>query len=384
MKTISILGSTGSIGTQTLDVVDQHPETFEVAALTAGTNIERLRGQIEKYRPRYVSVASEKHAQALRSSVTDEVEIGYGEEGLIQAATLAETDFVVTAVVGSRGLAPTLAAIEARKDIGLANKETLVTAGHLIMEKVRHFDVRMIPIDSEHSAIFQCFRGEEHNPAERIVVTASGGSFRDRTRAELEQVTVEDALKHPNWQMGAKITIDSATMLNKGLEVIEAHWLFDMPYSAIDVVIHRESIIHSMVEFKDRSVMAQLGTPDMKVPIQYALSYPERLPALSEPLRLTEIGTLHFEPPDFERFPCLKMAYDCGQAAGTYPTVLNAANEVIAESFLEGQITFLEIEGMLSRVLDQHRNRSQPNIEEIIESDAWAREAARHWVQQKV
>ncbi|GAB7388251.1 1-deoxy-D-xylulose-5-phosphate reductoisomerase [Bacillaceae bacterium] len=384
MKKISVLGSTGSIGRQTLDVVAQHPGEFSVVSLAAGTNIDLLCEQIERFSPQYVSVASPELAAELRERISRAVEIGFGDGGLVEAATHPEADFVVTAVVGSRGLVPTLAAIESGKAIGLANKETLVTAGHLVMEKARERGVNLLPIDSEHSAIFQCLQGESPAHVRRIILTASGGAFRDKTREELKNVKVEDALNHPNWRMGAKITVDSATMMNKGLEVIEAHWLFQLPYSSIEVLIHHESIIHSMVEFKDRAVVAQLGTPDMRVPILYALSYPDRLPLQTEPLDLAAVGALHFQKPDFARFPCLRMAYECGRAGGTYPTVLNAANEIAVEHFLRGNIPFLEIENVIAYTLERHASVSNPGLEAICEADRWARETARRRVFSRV
>jgi 1-deoxy-D-xylulose-5-phosphate reductoisomerase len=284
---------------------------------------------------------------------------------------------VISAIVGSRGLRPTLAAIRAGKTIGLANKETLVMAGAIVMREAEKAGVSILPVDSEHSAIFQCLNGERPGDVQRIILTASGGAFRDLSREALESVTREQALTHPNWSMGAKVTIDSATMMNKGLEVIEAHWLFDLPYDRIDVVIHPESIVHSMVEFRDGAVMAQLGTPDMRVPIQYALSYPARLPLTARPLDLVALGALHFRRADFARFPCLKMAYEAGRAGGTMPAVLNAANEVAVERFLAGEISFLAIEEVIERVLSAHDCIANPTLEAIEEADRWAREQAK-------
>jgi 1-deoxy-D-xylulose-5-phosphate reductoisomerase len=375
-KRISVLGSTGSIGRNTLDVIAHHPDSFAVSALTAGNNIELLIEQAIQFQPTLVSVANEQLADQARSRLPSNIEVAFGEEGLLRAATLNEVDLVVTAIMGSVGLQPTLAAIEAGKDIGLANKETLVTAGHLVMSLAAQKGTNLLPIDSEHSAIFQCLNGEKMSLVKKIILTSSGGSFRDLSREQLKDVTVEDALKHPTWSMGAKITIDSATMMNKGLEVIEAHWLFSMPYDQIEVVVHPQSIVHSMVEFVDASVMAQLGTPDMRVPIQYALSYPSRVPSPSKPLDLTEIETLHFRKMDYDRYPCLRLAFDSGRSGGTYPAVLNAANEVAVERFLNRSISFLTIEQILASVLDKHIPVSNPSLEEIMKADRWAREQA--------
>ncbi|QQE76164.1 1-deoxy-D-xylulose-5-phosphate reductoisomerase [Brevibacillus composti] len=377
MKRISLLGATGSIGKSTLDVVAQHPEQFTVTALAGGANVDLLAEQVKQFQPALVSVGTEQGARELRERLgTSRVEIVYGEKGLQQAARHPEADFVLTAVVGSVGVAPTLAAIEAGKTIGLANKETLVSAGHIVMKEARARNVSIIPVDSEHSAIFQCMQGERREDVSRIILTASGGSFRHLSREELAGVTVEQALDHPNWSMGAKITIDSATMMNKGFEVIEAHWLFDLPYDQIECVLHYESIIHSMVEYKDRAVMAQLGTPDMRVPIQYALSYPARMPLATEPLDLLKSGTLHFAPMDFERYPLLQLAYECGKQGGTYPAVLNAANEVAVDSFLRGHLAFLQIEQIVRLTVEAHRAVSEPSLEEILDADRWAREEA--------
>lgn len=312
MKRLAILGSTGSIGTQTLDIVQAHPDLYQVIALSGGSNLSLLTEQIKKFSPEIVSVKTKELADKLRNEIPGRIKVVYGEEGLIEAAVYSKADFVVTAIVGSIGLKPTIKAIEAGKNIGLANKETLVSAGHIVMELAKSNQVSIIPIDSEHSAIFQSLNGECIENVKRLILTASGGSFRNKSRNELKDVTIEEALKHPNWSMGAKITIDSATMMNKGLEIIEAHWLFNIPFKKIDVMIHPESIIHSMVEYNDRAVIAQLGTPDMKVPIQYALSFPKRLELNTEPLDLAKIGSLHFYNPDFTRFPGLKLAYHCG------------------------------------------------------------------------
>ncbi|MFH5183206.1 1-deoxy-D-xylulose-5-phosphate reductoisomerase [Paenibacillus sp. TAB 01] len=376
MKRIAILGSTGSIGTQTLDVIAHNTEQYQVEALAGGYNISLLAEQARIFRPKVVSVATKALAEELSQAVPEGTKVYHGEGGLLEAAAGTEADFVVTALVGSQGLRPTLAAIEAGKDIGLANKETLVTAGHLVTEQIKRRGVRVLPIDSEHSAIFQCLNGEQMKDVRKITLTASGGSFRDRTRKELEHVTVQEALQHPNWSMGAKITIDSATMVNKGLEVIEAYWLFGKPYSQIEVLIHPESIIHSFVEFADYSIIAQLGNPDMRVPIQYALTYPDRLPTPSQPLNLAQIGKLHFREMDYERFPCLKMAFESGQAGGTATTVFNAANEAAVDLFLKGQIRFLQIEDIIADALDKHETIAAPSLEQILEADQWARKMA--------
>ncbi len=377
MRYISILGSTGSIGTQTLEVVKEHPELFTVVGLSAGTNWEALVEQARLFHPLVVSVSTKDLAEKVRMNLPEKIKVLYGEEGTTEVATLPEANFVVSAIVGSAGLTPTLQAIECGKTIGLANKETLVTAGHIVMKKAKECNVSIIPIDSEHSAIFQCLQGENKQAIKRIILTASGGSFRDLSRDELRQVTVEQALNHPNWKMGAKITIDSATMMNKGLEVIEAHWLFELPFSQIECTLHRESVIHSMVEFHDHAIMAQLGTPDMRVPIQFALTYPNRVPLNTSALRFDQVFSLHFGPVDFARYPALKLAFQCGEQGGTMPTVLNAANEVIVERFLNREISFVEIEDRIYRILEKHQCINNPGLEEIWESDDWARKEAR-------
>lgn len=370
------MGSTGSIGTQTLDVISQLPDMFRVEALAAGNNAALIIEQANRFRPDLVSVGSKAVADHIRGSLPSGTKLLYGDEGLVEAAAGNDADMVVTALVGSQGLKPTLAAIEAGKQIGLANKETLVTAGHLVTALAEQRGVSMLPIDSEHSAIFQCLQGESRNDIRKITLTASGGSFRDRTRDELHDVTVEQALRHPNWSMGAKITIDSATMVNKGLEVIEAHWLFNLPYDQIEVILHPESIIHSYVEFNDYSIIAQMGNPDMRVPIQYALTYPERRPTPTKPLQLAEIGKLTFRAMDYERYPCVKMAFECGRIGGTATTVFNAANEIAVARFLNGEIGFLQIEQLIERTLERHTLVANPDLETIREADAWARTEA--------
>ncbi|WP_183251589.1 1-deoxy-D-xylulose-5-phosphate reductoisomerase [Anoxybacteroides tepidamans] len=370
LKSISLLGASGSIGTQTLHVIRSHPDEFRLVAMSIGRNIKVARAIIEEFRPELVAVADATAYAILRSEYNGKVKIVYGEEGLIEAATHPKATIVVNAVVGSVGLVPTLKAIEARKTIALANKETLVTAGHIVTEAAKNYNVALLPVDSEHSAIFQCLQGEQRKNVEKIILTASGGSFRDRTREQLRNVTVEEALRHPNWSMGAKITIDSATMMNKGLEVIEAHWLFHLPYEQIDVLLHRESIIHSLVQFHDSSIIAQLGTPDMRVPIQYALTYPDRLKLVhAKKLNLAEIGALHFQSVDFDRYRCLQFAYEAGKTGGSLPTVLNAANEEAVAAFLSGRIAFLTIEDLIERALERHNVIKQPTLEEIREVD---------------
>lgn len=376
MKRISILGSTGSIGTQTLDVVAMHQEAFEVDGLAAGNNTALLLEQVRRFKPRRVSVSTKELAEEIRSSLPAGVELYSGSEGLVEIAAGGDAETVVTALVGSVGLQSTLAAIEAGRHIGLANKETLVTAGHLVTELAGRKGVKLLPVDSEHSAIFQCLNGENREDVASITITASGGSFRDYKREELKNVTVEDALRHPNWSMGAKITIDSATMVNKGLEVIEAHHLFALPYEQIDVLLHPESIIHSYVEFRDSSIIAQLGTPDMRVPIQYALTYPDRWPSPAKRLSLAQVASLTFREMDYERYPALKMAIDCGIAGGTFTTAFNAANEVAVARFLRGEIPFLRIDEIIDEVLQRHHNAADPGLEQIHLCDIASRELA--------
>lgn len=373
-KKVTVLGSTGSIGTQTLDVIANDRDQYEIEGLAAGNNIALLIEQAKQFHPKQVCVASKEAAEEVKLHVPASTKVYYGEQGLIDIAAAGQSDMVVTAIVGSRGLGATLAAIRAGKAVGLANKETLVTAGHLVMSLAQKQGVSVLPIDSEHSAIFQCLNGESRSSVKRITLTASGGSFRDRTRDELADVTVEQALKHPNWSMGAKITIDSATMANKGLEVIEARWLYDIDYDDIGVVIHPESIIHSYVEFEDHSVMAQLGLPDMRVPIQYALTYPARRPTPTGRLDLVKQGTLNFREMDEERYPMMKLAYAAGRAAGTATTVFNAANEVAVARFLRGEIGFLDIERVVESVLEKHQILSNPDEHAIAETDQWARQ----------
>ena len=380
MKKISLLGATGSIGLQTIDIILANQHEFKLVALSSGRNIEKTREIITQLQPEVVSVQEESDALALAKEFPS-IQFTYGNKGLVEVATHPETTVLVNAVLGSVGLESTLAAIRMGKTIAIANKETLVTAGHLVMAEARKYNAPILPVDSEHSALYQSMNGENPKAIERLILTASGGSFRDKTRAELEGVTVKDALNHPNWSMGAKITIDSATMMNKGLEVIEAHVLFDMPYDRIDVLLHRESIIHSMVEYHDTSVMAQLGTPDMRVPIQYALTYPDRMPLVGgKRLNLAEIGKLHFQEVDFERYRALKLAYEAGRIGGTVLTAMNAANEAAVALFLQEKITFLQIEECIERVMDAHDNILLPDLQTILHVDSETRKIVQNMV----
>lgn len=374
MKKIVILGSTGSIGTQTLEVIENQRD-IEVTALAAGSNIRLLEEQIRKFKPKLACVWNEDKARELAVLVRDlPVRIVSGMEGLIEAATEDSADLVVTAVVGMIGIRPTIAAMEAGKDIALANKETLVTAGHIIMPLARERGVKLLPVDSEHSAIFQCLNGENKDTIHKILLTASGGPFRGKTRAELKSVQVEDALNHPNWSMGRKITIDSSTMVNKGLEVMEAKWLFGVEMDQVEVVVQPKSVIHSMVQFEDGAVMAQLGTPDMKLPIQYALYYPERRFLPGERLDFWTIGQIAFEKPDMVNFPGLFLAYRAGKTGGTLPTIFNAANERAVAKFLNREISYLSITDMIEGAMNGHTVKENPTVEEILEAEAAAYE----------
>ena len=370
MKRIALLGSTGSIGTQTLDVVRHYPGDFQVTALAASSNIEMLEKQIREFKPKMAVVYNEAKAAELKLRVRDlEIDILSGMDGLLAAATEASADIVLTAVVGMIGIRPTIAAIEAGKDIALANKETLVTAGHLIMPLAKEKGVKILPVDSEHSAIFQSLQGENRGQIHKILLTASGGPFRGKTLEDMRNVRVEDALKHPNWVMGRKITIDSATMVNKGLEVIEARWLFDVGLDKIQVVVHPESVIHSMVEFDDSAVIGQLGTPDMRLPIQYALFYPDRKPLHGEWLDLFALGTLHFEKPDLEVFRGLKLAYEALETGGSMTTVFNAANERAVAKFLDRKIQFLDIPEIIGEAMEKHTAITSPSLEQILDTE---------------
>lgn len=370
MKKIVVLGSTGSIGTQTLDVVRNNTD-MEVVAMAAGSNIKLLEKQIREFRPRMVCVFDEKKAKELRILVADlDVEITSGMEGLIACSVIPEADVVLTAIVGMIGIQPTIAAIKAKKDIALANKETLVTAGHIIMPLAQEYNVKILPVDSEHSAIFQALNGENYNRISRILLTASGGPFRGMTTKQLEKVGLEDALNHPNWSMGRKITIDSATMVNKGLEVIEAKWLFGVEFDQIEVVVQPKSIIHSMVEFVDGGVIAQLGTPDMKLPIQYALTYPDRRELGGERLDFATLSKIAFEAPDLDTFRGLSLAYEVGRMGGSMPTVYNAANERAVAKFLNREISFLNIYEIIEDAIQWHRKVDNPSVNEILDIEA--------------
>lgn len=369
MKNISLLGSTGSIGTQTLDVVRRNDD-INVVALAAGTRIKELEAQVREFKPQLVCVGKEELAEELKIMLSDmDVKIVSGESGLIEAATLESADIVLTAVVGMMGIVPTIEAIKAHKDIALANKETLVTAGHIIMKLAKECGINIYPVDSEHSAIFQSLNGEYHKEVSKILLTASGGPFRGRKRSELENVTLEDALKHPNWSMGRKITIDSSTMANKGLEVMEAQWLFDVPADKVQVVIQPQSIIHSMVEFVDGGIMAQLGSPDMRLPIQYALTYPHRRTLNTERVDFFKLGQITFEEPDFETFKALKLAYDAAGTGGNIPTAFNAANELAVAKFLDRKIKYLDIPEILQYAMEETRLVENPSVEQILETE---------------
>lgn len=376
MTRIALLGSTGSIGTQTLDVVQSLGAGYEVVALAAGRRVELLAEQVRAWRPRLVAVADEAAREDLRALIGPGTPIAVGEAGLVEVATCAEADLVVAAVTGFLGLRPILAALAAGKRVAPANKEPLVVAGSLLMRLTREQGLPLVPIDSEHSAIYQCLRGESPESVQRLVLTASGGPFRGRRREELARVTRADALRHPTWNMGAKITIDSATLMNKGLEVIEARWLFDLPVDKVDVVLHPQSIIHSMVEFVDGSVLAQMDYPDMRTPIQFALTYPERVTSPRRRLSVTEVGTLTFEPPDLAAFPCLALAYEAGRQGGTSPCVMNAANEVAVSAFLEERIGFLDIARTVEDAVSRHTPVADPDLETLLEADRWARARA--------
>lgn len=372
MKKIAILGSTGSIGTQTLDVVREHKEELCVTALAAGHNKERLKEQIAEFHPSLVSLADEKLALELKHELAGSgVEVLSGMDGLVAVAGAKESDVVVTAVVGMMGILPTMEAIRQGKDIALANKETLVTAGHLIIPMAKEYGVSILPVDSEHSAIFQCLHASRRQDVDKILLTASGGPFRGKTLEELEKVTLEDALKHPNWSMGQKITIDSSTMVNKGLEVMEARWLFDVDYDQIEVVVQPQSIIHSMVQFADGAILAQLGTPDMRVPIEYALFYPERRSLAGDRLDFGSLRSITFEKPDYTVFRGLSLALAAGKAGGTMPTVFNAANEKAVAKFLKREIGYLDIIRLIEKCMDAHQVQENPSLEEILATEQW-------------
>lgn len=380
MKKISILGSTGSIGRQSLDVVRQHRDKFKIVALSALKNIDELEKQIEEFNPELVTVYEKDRAGVLSSRIGKKVKVLSGMEGLLEVASLGNADVVLTSVVGSIGLLPTLRAIEAKKTIALANKETLVVAGELVMREAEKHGVKIIPVDSEHSAIFQCLQGEDPKNIQKIILTASGGPFRTWSRDEIKRARAKEALRHPTWNMGNKISIDSATLMNKGLEVIEARWLFNIEVDKIEVVVHPESIIHSMVEFRDTSVIGQMGLPNMRLPIQYALSYPERIDSNIEGLDLGHLGKLSFMPPDKEKFPCLALAYEALRIGKTMPAVLNGANEILVEYFLQDKINFYQISNLIEKAMEGHEPFSYKTVEEILELDRWIKD----WVKKEI
>jgi 1-deoxy-D-xylulose-5-phosphate reductoisomerase len=384
MKKLTILGSTGSIGTNALKIVEAHPESYRVAGLAAGSNVDLLESQIHRFRPGAAALRDGDQAEALerRLGNSGKTRVYSGVEGFIRVATLEETDTVISAMSGSAGLRPTYAAILAGKGIALANKETMVMAGSLVMEEARNRGVPIIPVDSEHSAILQCLRGHPREDLKRVILTASGGPFRDFPREKLESVTPAQALMHPNWNMGRKITIDSATLMNKGLEVIEAKWLFDLSMDQISILIHPQSIVHSLVEYKDGSVIAQLGIPDMLTPISYALAYPHHLETPLPSLKLDEVGPLTFMLPEGKKFRCLELAFEAAQIGGSMPAVLNAANEEAVELFLEERIAFPEIPLLIEKTMEAHRPFPVDRIEKVLEADAWARQRARQYWQE--
>ncbi len=378
MKALSLLGSTGSIGTQTLDIVAQYPDQFRIVGMAAGRNVALFSQQIRQFKPQIVALQDETLLADLKVAIADvqpQPIILAGQAGIVEVAKYGDAEVVVTGIVGCAGLLPTMAAIEANKDIALANKETLIAGGPVVLPLVKKHGVKLLPADSEHSAIFQCLQGVPDRGIRRILLTASGGSFRDMPIEELANVTVASALKHPNWSMGRKITIDSATLMNKGLEVIEAHYLFGMDYDHIDIVIHPQSIIHSLIELQDTSVLAQLGWADMRLPLLYALSYPDRLPTDWEPLDLVKAGNLTFREPDHVKYPCMGLAYAAGRAGGCLPAVLNAANEEAVALFLDEKIKFLDIPKVIEKTCDRFdsQNVKNPNLDDILEADAWGR-----------
>jgi 1-deoxy-D-xylulose-5-phosphate reductoisomerase len=379
VKAISLLGSTGSIGTQTLDIVAQYPDQFRIVGMAAGRNVELFAQQIRQFRPQIVAICDESKLPDLKEAIADltpQPIVLAGDAGVVEVAKYGDSEVVVTGIVGCAGLLPTIAAIEAKKDIALANKETLIAGGPVVLPLIQKHGVKLLPADSEHSAIFQCLQGVPQGGLRKILLTASGGAFRDLPVEKLADVTVADALKHPNWSMGRKITIDSATLMNKGLEVIEAHFLFGMEYDDIEIVIHPQSIIHSLIELQDTSVLAQLGWADMRLPLLYALSYPERIHTDWERLDLVKAGSLTFREPDHAKYPCMQLAYAAGRAGGSMPAILNAANEQAVALFLDEKIRFLEIPSLIEQVCDRYhaQNRANPTLEDILAADRWARE----------
>ncbi|HTN71250.1 MAG TPA: 1-deoxy-D-xylulose-5-phosphate reductoisomerase [Methylomirabilota bacterium] len=377
MKSIALLGSTGSIGVSTLDLARQFPDRFKICGMVAGRNLKRLAKQIKEFSPRCVAIKNEEDVPHLRRLIGKQhVEILYGEKGAADVATASEVQVVLAAIVGGVGLMPTLKAVNAGKEIALANKEALVMAGELLVNAAKEKGIRLLPVDSEHSAIFQCLQGNRRDEVDKLILTASGGPFLRTPLKRLDKVTVEQALKHPNWKMGPKITIDSATMMNKGLEVVEAHWEFDVEPDRIDVVIHPQSVVHSMVKYQDGSVIAQLGVADMRIPIAYALAYPHRLRGQWKALELTQQRELNFLPVEKKRFPALLLAYEALKEGGTMPTVLNGANEVAVEAFLGGRVGFREIHRIIDKTMQHHETRRPKEVDEILEVDRWAREKA--------
>ncbi|WKK57630.1 1-deoxy-D-xylulose-5-phosphate reductoisomerase [Sphingobacterium sp. BN32] len=383
-KNLAVLGSTGSVGTQTLEVVACFPDRFEISVLTAGRNADLLIQQAIKFQPKLVVLSEEQAYKHVKEALAGtDIEVAYGEEALVDAVQLEEIDIVLTAIVGSVGLKPTIAAIKKGKDIALANKETLVVAGELIKKLVEEYKVRLLPVDSEHSAIFQCLPGEESNPIEKIVLTASGGPFRGKSREELEHVTKAQALKHPNWSMGAKITIDSASLMNKGLEVIEAKWLFDLEAEQVDVIIHPQSIVHSLVQFQDGSMKAQMGLPDMKLPIQYALTYPDRIQNNFERFNFANYPSLTFETPDMKTFRNLELAYQALREGGNRPCVLNAANEVVVAAFLNDEVSFLGMSDIIEETMCQVDQKENLLLEDYLHYDEESRRVARSLIERR-
>ena len=385
-KRILLLGASGSIGTQTIDIIEQHPEQYELVSFGVGKNIDYARKLLTKYPVSLISVERKEDSEELQKEFPH-TRVTYGNEGLVELVTSVDYDLLVNALVGFVGLEPTLKALETKHNVALANKETLVVGGELVHKKALENGCVITPIDSEHSAIAQCLAGNPYKQIKKLIITASGGSFRNKTREELKDVTVEEALSHPNWTMGAKITIDSATMMNKGFEVMEAHYLFDIPYEQIDVLMHDESIIHSMVEYKDGAVMAELGTPDMRIPIQYAISDPENLRSelnLGESLDLAKVATMHFHAPDYNRFPLLKLAYDIGKNPGTNQAVLNASNEVANAAFRNHRIPFLMIEEVVFKTVEAFENKPVTSLKELIEIDQKARKYAEDYIRNRV
>lgn len=380
MKRVVILGSTGSIGRMALEVVSGHSDDFRVVGLAAGKNIDLLRQQVKAFRPQIVAVAKEEAARELRKTVGRKTEVCFGDEGMKAVAACREADFVLSAMVGFSGLVPTVHAVRAGKVIGLANKESLVIAGNIVMREAKAHRATILPVDSEHSAVFQCLQGQDRRYVKKIILTASGGPFMGRNKTELKRVSPEEALKHPNWSMGKKITIDSATMMNKGLEVIEASHLFSLPHEMIDVVVHPQSIVHSMVEFRDGALLAQISVPDMRGPIAYALSYPRRLASTVPHLELAAIRELTFRKPDTKNFPCLQLAYDALREGGTMPAVLNAVNEVAVNAFLEKRINFGRIPVIINKVMNSHTTGKVRGLGAVIEVDTWAREKAEEYI----